>query len=193
MNYVFSGRHADTLPGTNQTPGPSLAPSAISGRGFANTHLTLKRVGMMRKSIVLLTALCTTLTWCGPSSAHEHKAGESTEAARIVEFYSTWKRPKGDFSVIHRQPTCCYGSGSQQDCFPVLAVRKNEQGITEVMPDVTDAATEAQARYGSRWYPLNHNIEEDKQPDARESPDGRSHVCVAPSGDAICYVAGYGN
>ncbi len=147
---------------------------------------------MTRKSIALLTVAFTTLT-CVGLEAHEHKPGESTEAARVVEFYSSWKRPKGDFSINHRMPTCCYGSGSQQDCFPVLATRINEKGVREVMPDVSGAATEAQVKYGDKWYPLNHSIEEDKQPDPRESPDGQSHVCVAPSGDAICYVPGWGN
>lgn len=126
------------------------------------------------------------------AKAHEHMAGESTEQARVIEFYKTWHRPKGDFSMTHRVGLCCYAGGDSQDCFPVLAQRTNEKGIIEVTPDVSGATTMVQARYGGKWWPLIHNIEEDKQPDPRESPDGRSHMCVTDS-VVLCYVAGAGN
>lgn len=145
----------------------------------------------MLKSIAPLMAVCTTLTWSA-LNAHEHMAGESPEQARVVQFYKTWKRPKGDYSIVHRVGSCCYGDGASQDCFPVLARRVNAQGQEELTPDVTGAATEAQAQYGGRWFPNNKHVTEDEQPDPRESPDGRSHMCVA--GEMIvCYVRGWGN
>lgn len=140
--------------------------------------------------VVVLTCVCVLISAI-PLRAHEHMPGENTEQARIIEFYKTWKRPKGEFSVIHRQSSCCYGDGAQQDCFPVLQERINEKGQREVMPDVTGAHTQAQAEYGGKWYPLIYNIEENKQIDPRESPDGRSHVCVTGEA-AVCYVPGFG-
>lgn len=126
-----------------------------------------------------------------PTYAHEHQPGETSEQARVVEFYKTWHRPKGEFSITHRSPMCCYGDGRQQDCFPVLARRINEKGEEELTPDVTGAATEAQAEYGGKWYPNVFHVTEDEQIDPRDSPDGRSHMCV--SGQAvICYVRGWG-
>ncbi len=124
--------------------------------------------------------------------AHEHMAGESEAQARVVEFYKTWKRPKGEFAINHRQSSCCYGDGASQDCFPVLAMRKDKDGFWEVMPDVTGAHTQAQAEYGGKWYSLRYHIGEDEQPDPRSSPDGRSHVCVSGQA-AVCYVPATGS
>ena len=141
---------------------------------------------------VIMFLIVLGMSWLSSVRAHEHAPGESTEQARIVGFYKTWKRPKGEFAITHRQSYCCYGDGARQDCFPVLKERVNEKGIREVMPDVTGAHPQAQTEYGNKWYPLNYGIEENKQPDPRESPDGRSHVCVSGM-SAICYVPGYGN
>lgn len=142
------------------------------------------------RALPKLTSLLLCLLPC-TALAHEHQPGETTEQQRIVEFYRTWKRPKGEFSIVHRQPSCCYGDGAEQDCFPVLKERINEKGEREVMPDVSGAHTQAQMEYGGKWYPLIYGIEENKQPDPRESPDGRSHVCVTGAA-AVCYVPGFG-
>lgn len=124
-------------------------------------------------------------------SAHVHAAGETSEQARVIEFYRTWHRPKGDYSIKHREPLCCWAEGDNQDCYPVLARRTNEKGQEELTPDVSGASTAAQAEYGSKWWPNVYHITEDEQPDPRESPDGRSHMCI--TGQAIvCYVRGSG-
>jgi hypothetical protein len=140
----------------------------------------------------MVVGLVVLLHMARPARAHEHEAGESAERARVIEFYRSWLRPKGNFSVEHRVNSCCFGSGSQQDCFPVEATRKNAKGELEVMPDVSEAATEAQANYGAKWYTLDTGVEEDKQPDPRESPDGRSHVCIVGN-YIVCYVPGQGS
>jgi hypothetical protein len=120
-----------------------------------------------------------------PARAHEHQAGESAEQARVVEFYRSWRRPKGEFSIQHRTPMCCYAEGANQDCFPVAEMRKGADGVPEIRLDT-------QTAYGSRWYPLNTGVEEDKQPDPRESPDGRSHACIVGQA-VVCYVPGQGS
>ena len=117
--------------------------------------------------------------------AHEHTAGESSEQARVVEFYRTWRR------LPYRTIYCCYSEGAQQDCFPVLEQRRNAQGEIEVMPDVTGAHTMAQASYGNKWYVVPVSVQENESEAGRESPDGRSHVCVNGT-YVVCYVAGYG-
>jgi hypothetical protein len=149
--------------------------------GYAVSLVIL--IGLMLVMILLLVY---------PVQAHEHKAGETTEQARVVEFYRTWKRPRGNFSIPHRQALCCYGGGDMQDCFPVEATRRNERGELEVMPDVSGASTYVQAQYGAKWYIANTGVDEDQQPDPRESPDGRSHVCIVGY-SVVCYVPGYGN
>ena len=116
--------------------------------------------------------------------AHEHKPGETSEAAQVTEFLRTWTRPKGDFGVVHRQSSCCYISGSLQDCFAVARTRRVD-GHLEVFPETDNVGYQ-------NWYRVDdHGIEEHKQPDPRESPDGRSYVCIAGV-TAVCYVAGYG-
>lgn len=142
--------------------------------------------------VVIGAIALTLILWFRHAQAHEHMHGESVEQARVIEFYRTWYRPKGDFSVVHRQSSCCYSQGANQDCFPVLAERTRPDGVREVMPDVTGASTQAQANYGGKWYALTHHINENEQPDPRESPDGRSHVCVAGEA-AVCYVPGTGS
>ncbi len=54
-----------------------------------------------------------------------------------------------------------------------------------VFPDV-----EGHAEY-SRWYTVPHGISEAEQTDARDSPDGRSYVCIAGA-QVICFVPGAG-
>jgi hypothetical protein len=140
----------------------------------------LKRAGLV--FYILSAGSCGTLV---PSMAHEHVAGESTEEARTIEWLRKWKRPSGDFAgIVHREKSCCYVTGLQQDCFPVDAVRVVD-GVTEVKPYAP-----GKGQYNT-WYPLNHGIEEHLQKDDRESPDGRSYVCIQGQ-LAVCYVAGSG-
>jgi hypothetical protein len=128
-----------------------------------------------------------------PAYAHEHMQGENPEQARVIEFYRTWQRPKGVFSVEHRERSCCYAAGDYQDCFPVLAIRKSRKdGVWEVYPDLAGTSTKAQITYNN-WYRLDTKVDEDLQPDPRESPDGRSHVCISEGAQVVvCYVPGSG-
>ena len=141
-----------------------------------------------RDLLWIAVIVAASLMWClWPARAHEHQAGESAEQARVVDFYRTWLRPKGDFSITHRFSSCCYAMGMNQDCFPVLAERKDAQGMRWIMLDAPNT------QFTGQWYRLDHGIEENKQPDPRGSPDGRSHACIAPAvGIVVCYVPGYG-
>lgn len=145
--------------------------------------------------IIIAVLLLVFLLWAlNLADAHEHQAGETSEQARVINFYKSWTRPKGDFSIPHRTASCCYAMGANQDCFPVLATRRAPDGVLEVTPDVSEAPTDAQITFGGVWVRLDHHIDEDQQLDPRESPDGRSHVCITPASHiAVCYVAGYGN
>ncbi len=126
-----------------------------------------------------------------PTYAHEHQPGESDEQARVIAFYQTWHRPKGDYSIVHRMPLCCYARGERQDCFPVLARRFDEKGHEELTPDVTGLPAAVQLEYGGKWYSNAYHVTEDEQPDPRESPDGRSHMCITGQ-SIVCYVRGSG-
>jgi len=131
------------------------------------------------------------LVFCSLVFAHEHQPGETAEQQRIVDFYASWHRPKGDYQIEHRRPLCCYGTGARQDCFPVLARRVSTDGKEELMPDVSGLPTTVQAEYGYKWYPNNYHVTEDQQIDPRESPDGRSHMCILGN-TVVCYVRGWG-
>ena len=141
----------------------------------------------MRWSIIWPILLALNVGTCAyvPTFAHEHQAGETTEQEQTIEWLRKWKRPAGDFQGIeHRMKSCCYVSGDKQDCFPVEAVRV-VSGVTEVKPYAP-----GKGEYDT-WYPLNHGIEEHLQKDDRESPDGRSFVCIQGQ-VAVCFVAGSG-
>lgn len=144
-----------------------------------------------RKLFWLIIGMLAFIVFClmaRHAPAHEHQAGETSEQARIVQFYKTWLRPKGDFSIQHRVSSCCWAEGAMQDCFPVKETKRDTDGTLLIKLDVD----QAHAGYGLDWYKVDHNIEEHKQPDPRESPDGRSHACV--SGNVvICYVQGVGS
>ena len=118
--------------------------------------------------------------------AHDHKADETSEQARVIDWLRTWKRPGGGVysGVGHRTMSCCYINGLHQDCFAVKQTRVVD-GAYEVFPDV-----EGHLEY-AQWYRVPHNIEEANQPDPRESPDSRSYVCIAGQ-SVICFVAGAG-
>lgn len=140
----------------------------------------LKRCGLVL--YILSVGSCGALA---PSMAHEHQVGESSEAQRVVEWLQKWKRPSGKFAgVPHRKDPCCYVSGKSQDCFAVKQARY-VNGVLEVFPD-----SEGNAHY-DKWYPVNTGVEEDKQKDPRDSPNGRSYVCIY--GEAVvCFVQGSG-
>jgi hypothetical protein len=140
----------------------------------------LVRIALAVAAIFLVVFVFITIAF-----AHEHKANETPEQARVIEFLRSWKRPMGPYSgVSPRTMSCCYINGLQQDCFAVKQVRIVD-GAYEVFPDV-----EGHLEY-ARWYHVPPSIDEANQADPRESPDGRSYVCIAGQ-SVICFVAGTG-
>jgi hypothetical protein len=138
----------------------------------------------MRQFFAFLFVLC--LSSCGtPAYAHEHQAGETAEQAQTTEWLRRWRRPTGEFAgVPHRHDPCCYVDGKDQDCF-LVKERRIVDGVLEVFPE-----SEGHPLY-DRWYPVNTGVTEEDQKDPRDSPDGRSYVCI--SGQlVICFVNGSG-
>jgi hypothetical protein len=135
-----------------------------------------------------MIATCVLLLGHRHGWTHEIMPGDPPEVVRVKHFYQTWLRPKGDFAGIqHRVYSCCYAEGALQDCFPVFAERRDAEGILEIQLDAPDTSY-----YHGIWYKVQHGIEEHNQPDPRESPDGRSHACVAGT-MVICFVQGAGS
>lgn len=117
--------------------------------------------------------------------AHEHTDGATQAQKRVVDFLRSWRRPRGNYSgIAHRTQSCCYVAGPSQDCFAVLQARR-VNGILEVFPD-----SEGHPAYDF-WYKVNTGVDEDLQEDPRESPDGRSYVCIQGQ-QVVCYVGGSG-
>jgi hypothetical protein len=113
---------------------------------------------------------------------HKH-----SEDAQVQNFLGKWTRPKGQFSITHRVSSCCWSSGANQDCSPVAQTRV-VNGVIEVRPDLTDYS--GTVDYNA-WYKVDTGVNEVDQPDPRESPDGRSYVCVAAN-EVVCFVPGAG-
>jgi hypothetical protein len=57
-------------------------------------------------------------------------------------------------------------------------------GVLEAFPDTSEPTYQ-------KWYKLNTGVDEDLQKDPRESPDGRSYICIQ-SDLPVCFVAGSG-
>jgi hypothetical protein len=95
--------------------------------------------------------------------------------ARAHEFYEGWSRPTGPYGIVHRGMSCCRNT----DCSPVAETRM-EGGRYVVRPEGGDA-----------WFKVPPGVIESQQTDPRESPDGRSHVCIL-AGMVICFVEGNG-
>lgn len=109
-------------------------------------------------------------------NAHDASMAADPEQARVFQFYSTWMRPKGLYAgMIHRSQSCCRST----DCFPVAETRM-EHGQYLVRPESSPT-----------FYRVPSSIVESEQSDPRESPDGRSHVCII-GGAVVCFVEGIG-
>lgn len=139
---------------------------------------------LTRWVIFAICLLITGLVYTWVAHAHEHQPGETAEEKRTVDWLRTWHRPKGVFSIEHRVQGCCYAEGVLQDCFVVKETRVRN-GVREVLPD-SEGKTPPDV-----WYRVDTKVDEDLQPDPRESPDGRSYVCIS-GGQVICYVGGGG-
>jgi hypothetical protein len=105
---------------------------------------------------------------------HQH-----THDGEVGHFYQTWMRP-GDFGlgIPHRKHSCC----NEKDCYSTSF-------------KFVGGTWFAQRREDGEWMPIPVGILEDNQPDPRDSPDGRGHVCMQPPGNGnmvYCAVVGSG-
>lgn len=104
-----------------------------------------------------------TLAIASAAGAQHHHPPQ--DAAIHELFYRDWMRP--DAPTI----SCC----NLQDCYPAASrmvdgqwqARRREDGVWIVVP------------------PAKVEIN-------RDSPDGRSHLCAQPGGQAICFIPGAG-
>jgi len=94
------------------------------------------------------------------------------------KFYSHWNRPAFRDINGNRTESCC----NNTDCYP--AQIKKELGRYWY-----------KRREDGQWRIIPEEILEHNQVDARESPDGRNHVCAQPPGMSdmvFCAVLGSG-
>jgi hypothetical protein len=123
----------------------------------------------MRRVSILLPALGF-LAWgilpANSQTGHTHEGD-------VGAFYQSWMIPGS------RGHSCC----NLTHCRPVLDMRESvahpEIGRWEVL--VSNGSSQ------QFWYPVPDKIWEDRWPDARQSPDGKPHVCVI-NGNVVCAV-----
>jgi hypothetical protein len=105
---------------------------------------------------------------------HQH-----THDGEVGHFYQTWMRPGYDargFLTGHRQHSCC----NEKDCYSTSFKLVGGTWFT-------------QRREDGEWMPIPVRILEENQPDPRDSPDGRGHVCMPPPDKGnFCAVLGKG-
>jgi len=112
----------------------------------------------------------------GEQAAVHHHPG-MTEL--VDQFYSSWKLP---YAVPpnndRRTASCC----NKVDCEPRDVRFRNGQWEVHWL--------EPQLRV-DKWLVIPAYVLEDTQPDPRESPDGRSHVCINKNQSTVlCAVLG---
>lgn len=109
----------------------------------------------------IVTLLCLVLGavafYASRASAHDH----STMGA-AGPFYETWKMPDAP------HVSCC----NQNDCAPALKARQDPMGIWH-----------AQRESDGKWF----MIPPEKVELNRDSPDGRSHLCVL-NDRVLCFL-----
>lgn len=103
--------------------------------------------------------------------AEDHQHHHPPQDAQLHDrFYSTWYMPNGG---MPRNSSCC----NLKDCYPTTIKKVGDVYF-------------ARRREDGAWIPIPTSKIEQNQSDPRESPDGRSHVCMAaPSGGANVYCA----
>jgi hypothetical protein len=129
-----------------------------------------------------MNATCKLLIWgvtgCflhSPATAEQEHYHPPEHAQLHHKFYAGWNIPNGG---QERKNSCC----NRVDCAPAKV--KREGGTWFVWKEID-----------SRWIVIPESLLEHNQPDPRESPDGRSHVCMAlAKGDhrVFCAVLGSG-
>jgi len=88
----------------------------------------------------------------------------------VDKFYSYWLQPNGG---KERYYGCC----NRIDCYPTEA-------------KIVNGHWWYRHRETWQWLPVPDEKVEHLQPDPRESPDGRNHVCATTLGWVYCFVAG---
>jgi len=129
--------------------------------------------GCIASAIIILVAVLGSA-----ARGHDSHLALSIEDQKVYEFYNTWMRPAGRSGMGHRVSSCC----NLTDCFPVVEIRM-VSGRYAVRVQTPNGV--------SREYTVDPQIIESNQPDPRESPDGKSHACIA-GGMVICFVEGSG-
>ena len=99
------------------------------------------------------------------------------------QFYSTWFRPNFRDKFGNRYSSCC-GLG---DCYPTTFKQVN--GKWYFMQKSIGPNGERDIEEG--WKEIPEGLLEQNQPDPRESPDGRGHVCESGV-NTFCAVLGAG-
>src|SRR6266566_351242 len=105
--------------------------------------------------------------------------GQHTHEGEVGQFYQTWRMPENRDESGNRIQGCCSGI----DCRPALEMRKNTRGTSQ-----WEALVNVPYSREPLWIAIPDSVWEDVQPDPRESPDERNHVCVQYNGRVVCAV-----
>jgi hypothetical protein len=125
--------------------------------------------------IVLGVLAFALLTGDSKAQEHSHHSHPPQDAELHHTFYVTWNMPNNGEP---REKSCC----NKHDCYPTQIKRVGETYF-------------ALRREDQQWVPIPHSKIEHNQPDPRESPDGRNHVCMTPPQHGVnvyCAVLGSG-
>lgn len=108
----------------------------------------------------------------GAAMAQEHRhPGAAALSPETGRFYESWKMP----GVMPRYTSCC----NQQDCAAVEHVR------------YWNGELQMQRKSDGRWLTIPPAKLESNFDDARDSPDGSSHMCSVGA-NVYCAVLGSG-
>ena len=133
------------------------------------------------RAVVLLaaTAAITMAVLWAITALADDEAYMHTHDGDVGQFYMSWNRPDL-YGLGQRNGSCC----GKADCRPVHAMRKVGAGghYMSIEVEILNPGTRK-----FQWYPVPDRLWEDQQPDPRESPDERSHVCIN-NGQVICAV-----
>ncbi len=113
--------------------------------------------------------LAVTLLSVGAATSHDSLTAKSDTEAAVFSFYTSWMRPP------ERTMSCC----SMIDCHVVKIKREGDRYY--FFDNI----------YAHGWRFIPHDRLEQNTRDARESPDGQSHVCFNQM-YVLCAVLGSG-
>lgn len=121
----------------------------------------------------MILAIIVALFLFSPAQAQLH-LHPPQDAELHAQFYSTWRMPNRG---KERVQSCC----NMVDCYPTDA-------------RLTNGIWYARRREDGAWIPVPAYKIEQNQSDPRESPDGRSHVCMPPPPriGVFCFTLGSG-